>query len=97
MDIEIPSDSPLFINGKFYPATGNKSDPTHITSWNSRSFRYYTEPKVRAYIEPECNCKFTIIKPAKEFLKYDNVPVVTITLMAHKDGGQHFYGANNRR
>lgn len=96
MDIEIPSDSPMLINGKFYPATGNKSDPTHITSRNSRSFRYYTEPNVRRYIEPECECKFTIIKPAEEILKFDKVPCVKIQLMADK-GGHRFYGANNRR
>jgi hypothetical protein len=39
---------------------------------------------MRKYIEPECTAKFTIIKPAQEFLKFDSVPVVTITLMAEK-------------
>lgn len=96
LEIEVPSDSPLFIDWKLFPATGNKSDPTHITSWNSRSFRYYTEAEMRKYIEPECNCKFTIIKPAREFLKFDNVPVVTITLMAEK-WGERYYWANNWR
>ena len=97
LEIEVPSDSPLLIDGKLFPAIGNKSDPTHITSRNSRSFRYYTEPQMRQYIEPEAKMMFTIVKPAQEFLKFDNVPVVAITLLAWKSPGENYYWANNRR
>jgi len=40
---------------------------------------------MRKFIEPECNCKFTVIKPAQEILMYGTVPVVKITLMALKE------------
>jgi hypothetical protein len=38
---------------------------------------------MRKYIEPECTCKFVVIKPVQEVLIY-GLPYVTVTLMADK-------------
>lgn len=37
-------------------------DPTHVSFWNKRSFKYYTEAEMRKFIEPMCNCKFQVMK-----------------------------------
>jgi predicted SAM-dependent methyltransferase len=96
IDIEVPSDCGLFTWWKYFPPTGNRSDPTHISSWNERSFRYYTERTMRRYIQPECTCMFNVIKPAETVLKFDNVPCVKITLMAEK-WWERIYGSNDWR
>jgi hypothetical protein len=35
-------------------------DRTHVSFWNIRSFRYYTELEMRQYVEAECRCLFRI-------------------------------------
>lgn len=60
-------------------------DPTHKSYWNLRSLRYYTEKDVRAYIEPECTCRFQVVK-AEEVSRYENIPFVSAQLLAVKDG-----------
>lgn len=66
-------------------------DPTHVSFWNIRSFKYYTEKKLRKYIEPECNCKFQIMKLINEN-KYDNIPYVIAHLIAIKQNEFRFHG-----
>jgi SAM-dependent methyltransferase len=60
-------------------------DPTHISFWNKRSFRYYTEKGMRAYIEPECSCKFQIVK-LENIMMWEGIPYVQAQLIAIKDG-----------
>lgn len=66
-------------------------DPTHISYWNSRSFRYYTEASVRRYLEPKCQCRFQVIK-VTDGLMHDNLPYVFAHLIAIKDDSKRFYG-----
>jgi len=49
---------------------------------------------MRIFIEPDFKGMFTIVKPAEEFLRFDDVPVCRITLMARKPPGVNYYGAN---
>jgi len=70
------------------------SDPTHVSRWNIRSFRYYTEPGMRKYIEPECNCKFNLLKPAEEKTILDWCKFVFASLMAEKEW-HRFYWTNH--
>lgn len=60
-------------------------DPTHISFWNKRSFRYYTEKGMRAYLEPECNCMFQIVK-LENVMMWEGIPYVQAQLLAVKDG-----------
>ena len=69
------------------PSTDGKGawcDPTHISFWNDRSFRYYTEANMRKYIEPECCSKFQAVRVSNVTL-YD-LPYVHARLLAIKDG-----------
>jgi len=59
-------------------------DPTHISFWNKRSFRYYTEASTRRYIEPECFCRFQVVK-LENVMLYDDLPYVQAHLLAVKD------------
>jgi hypothetical protein len=83
MQIQVPSDCWIFTEWKYFAPYGAACDPTHVSKWNARSFKYYTEPMMRKYIEPECTCKFVVIKPVQEVLIYW-LPYVTVTLMAEK-------------
>jgi hypothetical protein len=65
-------------------------DPTHVSFWNKRSFRYYTEPKVRSYIEPMATCRFQKIKV--EDTTIFGLPYVSAHLVAIKDKKPRFYG-----
>jgi len=91
MQIVVPSDCGIFWNWKYFPAYWASCDPTHVSKWNMRSFRYYTEPQIRKYIEPECNCKFTLLKEPQEILMHDNLPYVKVTLMAEKWGRRYHW------
>lgn len=94
-EIEVPSDCWITIDWYYHPPYWASCDPTHVSRRNKRSFEYYTNPTMRKFIEPECNCKFTVIKPAQEILMYGTVPVVKITLMALKEW-ERYYGENLR-
>jgi glycosyltransferase involved in cell wall biosynthesis len=59
-------------------------DPTHVSFWNSRSFRYYTEAEMRRYIEPECVCRFQVVK-LSDIQMYEGIPYVQAHLLAVKD------------
>lgn len=66
-------------------------DPTHISFWNKRSFRYYTEASVRRYIEPECHCRFQPIKVVDTVL-WDDIPYVHAQLLAVKNDDFRYHG-----
>ena len=66
-------------------------DPTHISFWNKRSFRYYTEAAVRRYIEPECVARFQVVKLVDVHL-WEGIPYVQAQLLAIKDGGIRYHG-----
>ena len=66
-------------------------DPTHVSFWNKRSFRYYTESGMRRYIEPECYCRFQIVKLVDTVL-WDNVPYVQAQLLAVKNDDFRYHG-----
>lgn len=59
-------------------------DPTHISFWNKRSFRYYTEANMRRYLEPECYCRFQEVKIVNKTL-WEGIPYVQAQLLAIKD------------
>jgi glycosyltransferase involved in cell wall biosynthesis len=65
-------------------------DPTHVSFWNKRSFRYYTEAGMRKYLEPACRCRFQVMK-LENAVMWDNVPYVQAHLIALKDGPR-FHG-----
>lgn len=94
MQIEVPSDCWIVVKWKYYAPYGATSDPGHVSYRNRRTFRYFTEKAMRIFIEPDFKGMFTIVKPAKEFLRFDDVPVCRITLMARKPPGVNYYGAN---
>lgn len=61
-------------------------DPTHVSYWNLRSFKYYTEPQTRRYIEPECEAKFQSVA-IRDILRWEeNIPYVHAELVAVKEG-----------
>lgn len=68
-------------------------DPTHVSFWNARSFRYYTEPQMRAFIEPMAKCMFQSLKVEK--VNKFGLPFVSAHLVAIKDlNGKRYYGEN---
>lgn len=64
-------------------------DPTHVSFWNKRSFRYYTEKNMRVYLEPKCQCKFQVIKVEKKTLWDEKMPYIEARLVAIKNGRFH--------
>lgn len=66
-------------------------DPTHVSFWNARSFRYYTEASMRRYLEPECRCRFQVVR-VQDVRMWDNLPYVQAHLLAVKDGGIRYHG-----
>jgi SAM-dependent methyltransferase len=58
-------------------------DPTHVSFWNIRSFRYYTEPEMRQYLEPECTCLFNALVLQNRML-WEGIPYVVAELTAVK-------------
>lgn len=71
---------------------GADCDPTHVSRWNWRSFRYYTESAIQRYItHAGAKCRFQKIKVENKML-YDGVLCVIAHLVAIKAGGKRFYG-----
>jgi O-antigen biosynthesis protein len=69
------------------PSTDGKGawcDPTHVSFWNDRSFRYYTEAGMRRYIEPGCTAKFQAVRVIN--VEMWGLPYVRAWLLAIKDG-----------
>lgn len=62
-------------------------DPTHVSFWNLRSFRYYTESQMRMYIEPKCKAKFQIMKCVN--INLWGLPFCEVHLIAVKEGRYH--------
>lgn len=60
-------------------------DPTHISFWNRRSFRYYTEASMRRYLEPECRCRFRA-EVLADVRMWEGIPYVVAHLVALKSG-----------
>lgn len=71
---------------------GGFCDPTHVSFWVKRSFRYYTEKELRKYIEPECKCKFQEVR-IRDIKPWDDILYVQAHLIADKDGPR-VHGAN---
>lgn len=59
-------------------------DPTHVSFWNIRSFRYYTEPEMRQYLEPECTCLFTPLVLENRMM-WEGIPYVVAELVPVKE------------
>jgi len=71
---------------------GADCDPTHVSRWNWRSFRYYTEATMQRYIQQAgANCRFQKIKVENQTL-YDGVVCVVAHLVAIKADKPRFYG-----
>jgi len=66
-------------------------DPTHVSFWNSRSFRYYTDRQYARFI-PESKCRFQQLKLRDIKMWDDNLPYVTAHLVAVKEEKPRFYG-----
>lgn len=70
---------------------GGHCDPTHVSYWNKRSFRYWTEKYVQQYIlSAGAVGRFQSLM-VKEVMRYDDVKYVDAHLVALKDG-KRFYG-----
>ena len=67
-------------------------DPTHVSFWNRRSFRYYTEEFMHKYIEPQCTAKFQAIKVVDQLKWDEQIPYVEAHLLALKNDSVRFYG-----
>lgn len=85
----------VLAHGGFYlidvPSTdgvGAWCDPTHVSFWNKRSFRYYTDKNIAKYID--FKGKFQILY-LENIIKWDNIPYVRAHLMAIKEGPR-FHG-----
>lgn len=63
-------------------------DPTHVSFWNLRSFRYYTERNMHVYLEPALNVRFQVVK-LSDVTMWDNIPYVQAQLLAIKDGPRY--------
>lgn len=70
---------------------GGFCDCTHISFFVKRSFDYYTKAEMRKYYEPECHCKFQVMKVVDE--TRFGLPFITAHLVAIKTPGERFYGA----
>jgi O-antigen biosynthesis protein len=75
----------LVVNVPSTDGAGAWCDPTHRSYWNARSFRYYTEPAMRRFIEPVCRCRFQALRVVNGRL-HDGLPYVFAHLLAVKDG-----------
>jgi len=53
---------------------GGFCDPTHVSFWNQRSFRYYTEEHMSKYV-PEIKCKF-MISHIDTIDYWENIPTI---------------------
>ena len=69
-------------------------DPTHVSFWNKRSFRYYTESNMKAYLEPELQARFQIVKLIDIDMWDEGIPYVQAQLLAVKDG-MRYHGELN--
>lgn len=78
MDILVPSTD----------GQGAFCDPTHVSFWNYRSFRYYTEGVFRKFI-PAYKGRFQQIK-LRDIKMWDNLPYVSAHLIALKDGPRYY-------
>lgn len=71
---------------------GAHCDPTHVSFWNWRSFRYYTEDSMQRYIRSAgAKCRFQSIVVDNVTL-YDGVKYVIAHLIAIKQDAPRFYG-----
>ena len=71
---------------------GAHCDPTHVSFWNWRSFRYYTETAMQQYIAGAgAHCRFQIIKVETKTL-FEGIPYVIAHLVAIKQDTPRFYG-----
>src|SRR5437899_7699487 len=65
-------------------------DPSHVSLWNRRSFRYYTEQQFSKYV-PDVSCRFQVLK-LKDIRMWDDLPYVSAHLIAVKQDEPRFYG-----
>lgn len=66
-------------------------DPTHVSFWNSRSFRYYTDRQYSRFI-PGSKCRFQQIKLRDIKMWDEQLPYVSAHLVAVKEDKPRFYG-----
>jgi SAM-dependent methyltransferase len=74
---------------------GAWADPTHVSFWNRMSFDYYTNPAIRAYIEPAAKCRFQVLKLVEQDVPFragTKIPYVFAHLVAIKSDSPRFYG-----
>ncbi len=65
-------------------------DPTHVSFWNRRSFRYYTETQMQQFLSG-CKCRFQNIK-LRDIKMWDELPYVSAHLIAVKQDKPRYYG-----
>lgn len=85
----------LFVAVPSTAGSGAWADPTHVSFWNAASFDYYTQPKMRAFIEPAAKCKFQAIKVVDGTMTSESGRVLPYTfahLVALKTDRPRFYG-----
>jgi glycosyltransferase involved in cell wall biosynthesis len=82
----------FLINVPSTDGRGAWCDPTHVSFWNSRSFRYYTEANIRRYLEPRCTARFQAMKVVDVRRWEEQLPYVEAHLIALKAEIPRFYG-----
>lgn len=65
-------------------------DPSHISFWNYRSFRYYTEGAYAKFV-PDYKGRFQAIK-LRDVKMWDDLPYVSAHLIAVKQDKPRYYG-----
>jgi len=68
-------------------------DPTHVSFWNYRSFRYYTDLAYRKFLAA-AKCRFQVLRVA-DVKGWEGMPYVSAQLMAVKDHpapGRRYHG-----
>lgn len=65
-------------------------DPGHVSFWNYRSFRYYTQGAFKKFV-PDANCRFQALK-LRDIRMWDDLPYVSAHLVAVKAETPRFYG-----
>lgn len=83
----------FMINVPSTDGRGAFQDPTHVSFWNANSFWYYTQAKMRKFIEPQCFAKFQAMRildyQPNEACKTNNIWYTSAHLFAIKDGPRY--------
>jgi len=69
---------------------GGFCDPGHVSFWNYRSFRYYTEGAYKKFV-PDFKGRYQVLK-LRDIRMWDDLPYISAHLIAVKQEKPRFYG-----